>query len=206
MTPKFSSPTSFRPPPCRSSRIAASRSISSPTSARTRTSSIEIIGEYDGSPSARRPRSPKVLEKRRQAEGDRPRRHRRRQCRHSGRDREGHHRDEHALRQFDHDRRARDRADVRARAPDPAGRRLDPGRQVGKEPLHGRRDHRQDARHHRLRQYRLDRRRPRARPEDEGDRLRSVPVAGAGARSRRREGRARRSARARRFHHRCTRR
>ena len=45
---------------------------------------------------------------------------------------------------------------------DPAGRRLDPGRQVGEEPLHGRRDHRQDARRHRLRQYRLDRRRPRA--------------------------------------------
>ena len=73
-----------------------------------------------------------------------------------------HHRDEHAVRQFDHHRRARHRADVRAGAPDPAGRRLDPGRQVGEEPLHGRRDHRQDARHHRLRQYRLDRRRPRA--------------------------------------------
>ena len=78
---------------------------------------------------------------------------------------------------------------------------LDPRRQVGKEPLHGRRDHRQDARHHRLRQYRLDRRRPRDRPEDEGDRLRSVSVAGARARSRRREGRARRAVQARRFHH-----
>jgi D-3-phosphoglycerate dehydrogenase len=38
---------------------------------------------------------------------------------------------------------------------------LDPGRQVGEEPLHGRRADGQDARHHRLRQYRLDRRRPR---------------------------------------------
>jgi D-3-phosphoglycerate dehydrogenase / 2-oxoglutarate reductase len=54
---------------------------------------------------------------------------------------------------------------------------------------------------HRLRQYRLDRRRARARAEDESDRLRSVPVAGARGRARRREGRARRSARARRFHH-----
>ena len=35
----------------------------------------------------------------------------------------------------------------------------------------------------RLRQHRLDRRRPRHRPEDEGDRLRSVPVAGARASS-----------------------
>ena len=66
---------------------------------------------------------------------------------------------------------------------DPAGRRLDPGRQVGEEPLHGRRDHRQDAGRDRLRQYRLDRRRSRARPADEGHRLRSVPVAGARASS-----------------------
>ena len=58
----------------------------------------------------------------------------------------------------------------------PARRRhLHPGGQVGEEPLHGRRADRQDARRHRLRQYRLDRRRPRARPEDEGRRLRSVP-------------------------------
>ena len=76
-------------------------------------------------------------------------------------------------------------------ARDPAGRRLDPGRQVGEEPLHGRRDHRQDAGRHRLRQYRLDRRRPRAGPAHEGDRVRSVPVAGAGQGHRRGEGRAR---------------
>ena len=36
------------PPPCRSSRIAASRSTSSPASARTRTSSPRSIGDYDG--------------------------------------------------------------------------------------------------------------------------------------------------------------
>ena len=39
------------------------------------------------------------------------------------------------------------------------------------------------------------------RPEDEGDRLRSVPVAGARAATRRREGRARRAVQARRLHH-----
>ncbi len=42
---------------------------------------------------------------------------------------------------------------------------------LGVEIISGRGDHRQDARHHRLRQHRLDRRRPRARAEDEGDRL-----------------------------------
>ena len=59
----------------------------------------------------------------------------------------------------------------------PGSRRLDARRQMGKEQVHGRGDFRQDARRHRLRQYRLDRRRPRDRPEDESDRLRSVPVA-----------------------------
>ena len=44
------------------------------------------------------------------------------------------------------------------------------------------------------------------RPEDEGDRLRSVPVAGARARSRRREGRARRAAARAPISSRCTRR
>jgi D-3-phosphoglycerate dehydrogenase (EC 1.1.1.95) len=67
----------------------------------------------------------------------------------------------------------------------------DASTQAGKweEPLHGRRDHRQDAGRDRLRQYRLDRRGPRRRPQDEGDRVRSVPVAGARQGSRRREGR-----------------
>ena len=53
---------------------------------------------------------------------------------------------------------------------------LHPGRQVGEEQVHGRRAHRQDAGHHRLRQYRLHRRRPRAGPEDEGHRLRPLPL------------------------------
>ena len=72
---------------------------------------------------------------------------------------------------------------------------------MGKEQVHGRRNLRQDARRHRLRQYRLDRRRPRAWPAHEGDRLRSVFVAGAGDRDRRREGRARRVIQARGLHH-----
>ena len=53
-----------------------------------------------------------------------------------------------------------------------------PGRQVGKEPLHGRRDHRQDAGRDRLRQYRsivAD----RALGLRCNHRVRSVPVAGA---------------------------
>ena len=100
----------------------------------------------------------------------------------------------HAVRQFDHHRRARDRADVRAGSPAPRRRRFDPGRQVGEEPLHGRRADRQDARHHRLRRHRLDRRLARPRAEDAGDRLRSVPARRARRRTRRREGRARRAA------------
>ena len=52
--------------------------------------------------------------------------------------------------------------------------------QVGKEPLHGRRGHQQDAGPDRRGQYRLDRRRPRPGAQDEGRRLRSVPDAGAG--------------------------
>ncbi len=48
----------------------------------------------------------------------------------------------------------------------PAGRCLDAGRQVGKVQVHGRRNHRQDARRHRCRQYRLHRLRPGHRPED----------------------------------------
>ena len=162
----------------------------------------ELIGNYDGL--AIRSATKVTAEdpgKGQEPEGDRPRRHRRRQCRYPGGDRARHHRDEHAVRQFDHHRRARHLADAGAGAPNPGGRRLDARRQMGKEQVHGRRDLRQDARRHRLRQYRLDRRRPRPRPEDEGDRLRSVPVAGARDRSRRREGRTRRAVQARRFHH-----
>ena len=63
-------------------------------------------------------------------------------------------RDEHALWQFHHHRRAYDRADAGARPTDSRRRRLHPRRQMGEEPLHGRRARRQDARHHRLRQCR----------------------------------------------------
>jgi D-3-phosphoglycerate dehydrogenase len=57
------------------------------------------------------------------------------------------------------------------------------------EQVHGGGNFRQDARRH-LRQYRLDRRRPCGRPEDEGDRLRSVSVARAGDGAGRGKGRA----------------
>ena len=135
------------------------------------------------------------------AEGDRPRRDRRRQCGDPGGHGEGHHRDEHAVRQFDHHGRTRHYPDAGAGARNSAGRCLDPGRQVGEEPLHGGRDHRQDAGRDRLRQHRFDRRRPRARSAHEGDRVRSVPVAGTRQGHRRREGRTRRAVQARRFHH-----
>ena len=107
-----------RPPPSRSSRIAASRSTSSPTSARTRTS----LPRSSATTTASRPvPATKVtlvtLEKADATAGDRPRRHRCRQCRYPGRDQaQGHHRDEHAVRQLDHHRRARHHADARALA------------------------------------------------------------------------------------------
>ena len=66
----------------------------------------EIIGDYDGLAirSATKVTGENPGEGQ-AAEGDRPRRHRRRQCRDSGGHRARHHRDEHAVRQFDHDRR-----------------------------------------------------------------------------------------------------
>ena len=161
-----------------------------------------IIGDYDGLAIRSATKvTAKILENAKKSARHRPRRHRRGQCRYSRRHRARRDRHEHALRQFHHHRRTRHRHDVRAGPPDSRRRRLDPGRQMGKEPLHGRRDHRQDARHHRLRQYRLDRRRPRARPENAGHRLRPLPVAGARQDARRGKGRSRRIARPRRFHH-----
>jgi hypothetical protein len=74
------------------------------------------------------------------------------------------------VRQLDHHRRTRHRHDVRRRPPAARGRRLHPGRQVGEVEVHGRRDHRQDARADRLRQYRLASSRPGDRAEDAGDR------------------------------------
>ena len=205
---RFSSPTSCRPPPCRSSRIAASRSTSSRTSARTRTSSPRSSATMTASPSARPPRSPRRCSRRRRS-----------------------------LKVIGRAGIGVDNVDIPAATAKgivvmntpfgnsittaehaialmfalarqiPAGRRLDPGRQVGEEPLHGRRAHRQDARHHRLRQYRLDRRRPRA----SGLKMKviafdPVPVGRARARARRREGRARRAAARAPTSSRCTRR
>ena len=75
-------------------------------------------------------------------------------------------------------------------------------RQVGKEPLHGRRGHQQDPRPDRRRQYRLDRRRPRA----SGLKMKVLAFDPFLTPERaqcdgRREGRARRAADARRLHH-----
>ena len=70
-----------------------------------------------------------------------------------------------------------------------------------KNRFHRRRAPRQDPGPDRRRQHRLHRRRPRQRPEDEGDRLRPLPVAGAGGGDRGGEGRAGGAAGARRHHH-----
>ena len=77
----------------------------------------EIIGNYDGlAIRSATKATAKIIEQGQAAEGDRPRRHRRRQCRHPGRHRQGHHRDEHAVRQFDHHRRTRHHPDAGAGA------------------------------------------------------------------------------------------
>ncbi len=105
------------------------------------------------------------------SESDRARGDRCRQRRYSGGDRARHHRHEYAFRQFNHDRGTRRFADAGFGAANPGSRRFDARRQVGKEQVHGRGDLRQDTGRHRLRQYRLDRRRSRARTEDESRRL-----------------------------------
>ena len=119
--------------------------------------------------------------------------------------RQGHRGDEHALRQLDHHRRACDRDDVRLRPADPGRRRLDPGGQVGEVEVHGRRDHRQDPRPDRRGNIGSVVAAARDRAEDEGDRLRSLPLgrARAGARHRADRG-GRRPARPRRLRHACT--
>ena len=119
-----------------------------------------------------------MLEQATKPEGDRPRRHRRRQRRCSGRDRARHHRDEHAVRQFDHHRRARHRADAGAGAPDSRRRRFDPA------PANGRRTRFMGVEISgktlgvigcgNIGSIVADR---AHRPEDEGGRLRSVPSA-----------------------------
>ena len=84
---------------------------------------------------------------------------------------QGHRGDEHAVRQFHHHGRTRY---CHAAGPGPRhspGQRLDPRRQVGEIPLHGGRDHGQGTGHHRLRQYRIGRRRPGPGLEDAGHRL-----------------------------------
>src|SRR3954451_12538773 len=63
--PRFSFPTRCLPPRCRSSRIAASRSISNPISARTRRSSPRSSAITMAWRSARPPRPPQKSWKRR---------------------------------------------------------------------------------------------------------------------------------------------
>jgi hypothetical protein len=111
------------------------------------------------------------------------------------------HRDEHALRQLDHHGRARHRHDVRPGPPDPRRPTSRPRPASGRRTASWASRSRQDARPDRLRQYRLDRRRPRAGPEDEGRGLRPVPQPRARHRDGRREGRAGRPAGSRRRHH-----
>ncbi len=161
----------------------------------------DIIGAYDGLAIRSATKvTPEVIAVAKNLEGGGSRRHRHRQHRPQGRDRRRHLRDEHAVRQLDHHRRARHRHDDGARPAYPAGRPHHPGRQVGEVEVRRGRALRQDARPDRLRQHRIDRRRPRPGPQDEGDRLRSLPVARPRARSRRREGGAGRALHARRFH------
>ena len=154
-----------------------------PTLGKDKDKLAAIIGDYDGLAIRSATKvTAKILEDGQEPESHRPRRHRRRQCRHSRRHGARRDRHEYALRQFHHHRRTRHRADVRAGPRDSRRRPVDASWQVGKEPLHGRRDHRQDARHHRLRQYRFDRRRPRHRPAH-ARRSPSIPSCRRNARS-----------------------
>ena len=77
------------------------------------------------------------------------------------------------------------------------------GRQMGPQELHRRRGMRQGARRRRPRQHRQDRRRSRAGPEDEGDRLRSDHDPRGRRSPRHRAGRPRRDFPPLRFHHRA---
>ena len=162
----------------------------------------KTIGDYDGLAVRSATKvTEKVIAAATQSQRDWPRRHRRRQHRRESGDRQGHHRHEHALRQFHHHRRACALPDDGARPPDPRGRPLHASRQMGEVEVPGGRALGQDAGRDRLRQYRLDRRRPRHRPENEGGRLRSLPVGGTGRRAGRGESGARRAAAPRRLHH-----
>ncbi len=156
---------------------------------------LKIIGDYDAPRGALRHQGRQGCDRRREkAQGDRPRRHRRRQHRHPVGHRPRHRGHEHAVRQLHHHGRARHRPAVRRRPPDRRGGCLHAGGEVGKEPLHGRRALCQDPRPHRLRQHRRAGRGTRAGAQDEGDRLRSLPLARARRQARRGESRAGRSA------------
>ena len=167
-----------------------------------RTQLEAIIGDYDRSRGALGDQGDSARHRGgEESQGRRARRHRRRQCRREGGDGARHHRDEHAVRERDHDGRACDLDDARARAADSGGRSLDSGREVGKVEIRRCRAGGQDARRHRLRQHRSDRRRPCDRPQDESGGVRPVPFGRARDGDRGREGRSRRASAAERFHH-----
>ena len=116
-------------------------------------------------------------------EGHRPGGHRHRQHRCARGDCQGRGGHERAVRELDHHRRARHRHDAGVGTPHPSGGPVDPGRQMGKIEVPRSRGRRQDARHPRMRQRRIDRRRPCAGPEDEGTRVRPLSLCGTGGRA-----------------------
>jgi phosphoglycerate dehydrogenase-like enzyme len=156
--PPFSYPTSCRKPPSRSSAIAASKWTFDPKLGKDKEKLLEMIGEYDGLAI----RSATKVDRKghrggRQSQGDRPRRHRRRQCRHPGRVAKGIivmntpfgnsiTTAEHAIAMMFAVARQIPEADASTH-----------GRQVGEVEIHGRRDDRQDAGRDRRGQYRLHR-------------------------------------------------
>ena len=129
-----------------------------------------------------------MLRERLADQGDRARRQRHGQHRQGRRHQEGRGRDEHPRRQHRDDRRARRLDDDGPLPPDPAGDRLDEGGEVGKEQVHGHRDHRQGPRRRRPRRHRESRGGPSAGAQDGRGRLRSVRVEGGRGAPRRGDG------------------
>ena len=155
----------------------------------------ETIGEYDAIliRSATK-MTAELIELADQPEGDRPRRHRRRQRRHPGRDPARHHRRQRARVELGRRRRAHAGAGAGALPQRPAGARLARRRALGPGQVQGRRALRQDARRDRLRPHRPARRQARPELRDGRRRLRQVRLRRALPRARRRGARERRGA------------
>ena len=118
--------------------------------------------------------TPELIELADQPEGDRPRRHRRRQRRHPGRDPPRHHRRQRARVELGRRRRAHPGAGASAVPQRPAGARLAGRGPLGPGQVQGRRALRQDARGDRLRPHRPARRQARPELRDGRRRLRQV--------------------------------